>query len=247
MEAKTAAFHADLTAAMGQAQEPVISTMTILTQMNYGVHFDRVVEALDKPHIQDFITQVLGNPGALKLKRTAFHNSLIFKCNKLGIKIFCNGNLHITGVKTIHEALEISEVFCVLMELVDGGTGLDSTYAITDFTVQMVNFYFKVSVPHPINLEGLKEYLKANTSYYVTYNNERHAGVIIKIIPMTIIVFYNGNVLLSSITTGEHLTISYTFIKQELTKYLARPEAFLLHTPSDDATPRARVQYTVLK
>jgi TATA-box binding protein (TBP) (component of TFIID and TFIIIB) len=247
MEAKAIAFNADLKAAMEITQEPNISTMTVLTQMNYGVYFDRVVAALPEPHIQDFITQVLGDPAALKLKRTAFHNSLIFKCKKLGVKIFCNGNLHITGVKSIEEAVEISDVFCTLMELIDGGTGLENTYTITDFTVQMINFYFKVPVSQPINLQGLKDYLKAHTSYYVSYNNERHAGVIVKMIPMTIIVFYNGNVLLSSITTGEHLITSFTFIKQELTKYLFRPEALLPAHDNGSGKTNAAVQYTILK
>jgi TATA-box binding protein (TBP) (component of TFIID and TFIIIB) len=151
----------------------------------------------------------------------------------VAIKCFTNGNLHITGVKTIQRALEISEMFCCFLELTQGGTGVDDWFEITNFNVQLINAHFSFDVGlGGLNLSMLFKLLLNKTEHASFYNNERHAGVMIKILmenmkSVSIIVFDSGNVLICAFCDDEEYLIAFNFIIGFLTKHWT-----LVWTPS---------------
>jgi TATA-box binding protein (TBP) (component of TFIID and TFIIIB) len=198
-----------------------VSTITLLVVLKYGIDLQLLSNMVPSDTIQQFIQDVMGCKEAITIrtKSVSFNNSVMFsiKTNDTHtqvVKVFCNGNLHITGMKSVSDGLYISEVFATMFELIIGENGLNNTYQITDFTVQLINFYFNISLPSAkvICLCTLSKLITANTGFYCQYNNEHHPGVIIKCIGYTILVFETGNILLSAITLPSQLLEAHTFI-----------------------------------
>lgn len=211
-----------------------ISTITIALKTNSMFNLEKVINNFHKNDIQNFIYDITGDKHSINLSnKKTFCNSIIFKCcniptnkeghilDKQAVKVFCNGSVHITGVKDIYDALYLGEVFITMLELIYGGTGVQSMFQITDYEIQLMNFYFKL----PGMLEGMTlklvdvlSYLKTNTNYAVTYNNERHAGVILRSPTYSVLIFDTGNVIICSITEPSHLQEAVDFVKDKLFK-----------------------------
>lgn len=184
--------------------------------------------------LQSLIDEVFGGSSCFypKPQQNKFQNCSIFilhdtatdgKNHKVAIKCFSNGTLHITGVKTLHHAYEIAEMFCTLMEIVEGGRGNEDYYTITKVAIQMVNVHACLSLEKEcaINLNALYEilYVSQNThnTCTVSYNNDRHSGVIIKymttnMVLVTILVFDSGNILCSGIKDVVDMTESLHYV-----------------------------------
>lgn len=206
-----------------------LSTMTVLIRINNQVSFDTILERFNDPRVQDFITSVTGSIDNLTLSTSAkkrnFSNSLVIKCSNIltdhdtiikGIaaKIFCNGNIHVTGAKSTQDAYYLGEVLATLLEIIHGGSGLSDQYKILDFDVQMINYYFTNPSPPPstlIDLAMLHSKLQENTPYYAQYNTERYSGVIVKAPRYTYLIFDSGNVILS-LQDPKDLKEAYTYI-----------------------------------
>jgi TATA-box binding protein (TBP) (component of TFIID and TFIIIB) len=189
--------------------------------------------------LQSLIDDVFGGSSSFysKSQHHKFQNCSIFilhdiatdgKRHKVAIKCFSNGTLHITGVKTLHRAYEIAEMFCTLMEVVEGGRGNEDYYTITKVAIQMVNVHACLSLEKEcaINLNALYEILCVSQNTHgctqyntctVSYNNDRHSGVIIKymttnMVLVTILVFDSGNILCSGIKDVTDMTESLYFV-----------------------------------
>lgn len=197
----------------------------------------KILEAFEMEDIQKFIFDVTGDSKAIytSSKRT-FNNSIVFKCrnvptddgtvlDKQAVKVFCNGNVHITGVKRIQDALYLGDVFVTMIELIYGGDGLSKMFSFKGFDVQLINLYFQVPLSSSnsdcekaqvLDLVKVKEYLQRETPYYVCYNTERHAGVIVKAVEFTLLVFDTGNVIISSIKQPSQLAVVRDFIKEHI-------------------------------
>ncbi len=216
----------------------VISTMTVLIVLDsvdsserMPLDLTKILEAFETDEIQQFISDVTGDSKAIytSSKRT-FNNSIVFKCrnvptedgtvlDKQAVKVFCNGNVHITGVKRIQDALYLGDVFVTMIELMYGGDGLSKMFSFKSFDVQLINLYFQVPLSlsdKVLDLVKVKEYLQRETPYYVCYNTERHAGVIVKAVEFTLLVFDTGNVIISSIKRPSQLAVVRDFIKEHI-------------------------------
>lgn len=145
----------------------------------------------------------------------------------VSIKCFTNGSLHITGVKTINSAIMISKAFCILYDIVHGGSGDKDAllYTIVSFNVQLINSHFSIDVGDGcIILDKLFRLLLSNTEHMCMYNSERHAGVLIKILLnnmryVSIIVFDTGNILVSAFCDEQEFTLAWNFVIDFLSKY----------------------------
>ncbi len=184
--------------------------------------------------IRGFIDEVFGGFTCFspkKNKHNKFSNCVVFMLSELAtkgevaIKCFTNGNLHITGVKSIERAFEISEMFCAFLELAQGGTGIDDWFQITSISIQMINAHFSVNVGSGgFNLDKLFKLLLNETEHMTLYNNERHAGVIIKVLldnmrSVSIIVFDSGNVLVCAFCDDKEYLIAFEFVVDFLRKH----------------------------
>jgi TATA-box binding protein (TBP) (component of TFIID and TFIIIB) len=214
-----------------------LSTMTVLIMVNKHVSLKLLTEKIDDPIIQNFITDVTGSAQNITLSNSkkTFSNALVFKCcniptdhgtllKKQAVKVFCNGNIHITGVKSTIDAIYLADVFVTLLELVYGGTGLDEMFQITAFDVQMINYCFKINdicIDTVISLTMLQQELNINTPYFSSYNSERHAGVIVKAPMFSFLIFQSGNVIIS-LQKGFQIVKAYTFIDDFLKAHIRK-------------------------
>ncbi len=212
-----------------------VSTITIAVRTDAnGFKLEKIIKEFDSYNIQDFIYEVTGNKNNIVIStRKQFNNSIIFKCNniptdedgyvldKQAVKVFCNGSLHITGVKNINDALYLAEVFVTMIELMYGGDGRSSMFKIIGFEVQLINFYFKLpgmmdDKDSILVLVEVMKKLRQTTDYSVTYNNERHAGVIVRSPTFSLLIFDTGNVIICSIKDPIELTEAKEFIQTKI-------------------------------
>ena len=206
--------------------------MTISIKLK-GADLDlqRVQESFQtSSEIQDFLREISGyNQPVVMTSKAKFFNSLMFKCvnlttddtNKMlqsqSVKLFCNGNLHITGVKNITEALYIGEVFGIILDLVHGGNiGVFSVEGQP--SVQLVNVCIKLPIPdnNIINLQNTVTTLKTKTTYFVCYNTERYPGIIVKAPNFSLLIFDSGNLIITATKTVEQIREAHDYITANL-------------------------------
>ena len=208
-----------------------ISTMTILLVLDKSVNLTKVLDEFKTDNIQDFICEVTGDKNSITTSsKRPFNNAVVFNCRKIytddgtllekqAVKVFCNGNIHITGVKNVLDALYLGDVFVTMLEIMYGGDGMSSMFTFTRFDVQLVNLYFQVPLPsvkQVLDLRKVKDVLQKTTPYYVCYNTERHAGVIVKATDFTLLIFDSGNVIISSIKEPYQLQIVKGFVQEHI-------------------------------
>jgi TATA-box binding protein (TBP) (component of TFIID and TFIIIB) len=209
-----------------------ISTITISIKINKELNLTRITREFENSTIKDFIYAVTGNKDSITISnKKLFNNSIIFKCSKIpteedgytlekqAVKVFCNGSLHITGVKNIKDALYLAEIFTTMIELMYGADGLSNMFTVVDFEIQLMNFYFKLpGMVHGtvLKLVDVLKYLRQKTEYAVSYNNERHAGIIIRSPSFSLLIFDTGNVIICSIKEPSQLLEAKQFIQDKL-------------------------------
>lgn len=219
-----------------------ISTMTVLLVLNQSLNLQKILQEFTTPTIQTFLQDVTGDAKSIYTSsKRPFNNSLVFKCkdvptddnsilNKQAVKVFCNGNVHITGVKNINDALYLGDLFTTMIELIYGGNGVCSMFTFLRFEVQLVNLYFQlplVSNDKVLDLTKVMHYLQQNTPFFACYNTERHAGVIVKAIDFTLLVFGSGNVIISSIKEPSQLKVVRDFIQEYILQLPLRLEVLV--------------------
>jgi TATA-box binding protein (TBP) (component of TFIID and TFIIIB) len=150
-----------------------------------------------------------------KSLKKSFYNSVTFNINNLAIKIFSNGNIHITGYSDIDNSINLVET--LLKEL-------NIEASIADFDIQLINTNFKVN--YNINLNILKEEINkiaVQNNVFASYDLERHMSVKIKLKigerKTSIMVFYTGSILISGIKQPAELLKSFNFIHDFLNKH----------------------------
>jgi hypothetical protein len=216
------------------SKEPYITTITCCFFLSNAPKSLRnivcEVEETVNPLTRSLIDDVFGGKTMFfsKKESSSFHNCKIFilkdmststnKVSNIAIKCFTNGTLHITGATLLHRAYEIAQMFCVLMELVDGGSGIDDAYTIRDYSIQLINVHVGLKIPQAtsINLHQLYQQLKTNNKYLTQYDSNRHSGVIVKFLTsatmyVSILFFESGNILLCGVKSVNDLIESIKF------------------------------------
>lgn len=220
--------------------DATISTMTVLVKFandecddgfKLFLNLERVLRGYVAEDVQLFIEEVCGSREAITTSgKKPFHNSIVFKTKgipaedgrvlgKQSVKIFCNGNMHITGVKDVTDALYLADVFATLLELVYGGNGGSGMFQMVDYDVQLINFYLSIPCRDDgkrLDLRKVYDVLTNKTPYYVSYNTERHPGVIVKAVDFTLMVFDSLNVLISSVKSLEQLVCAKEFVREHV-------------------------------
>lgn len=264
METQADLFHAQLKDALDQvsqeaqalsptlAPEPLqISTMTIFTVLNYKVDLPELERLWSSPTLQQQRSATLPDVRLKSTTGTNFYNCLVFSIGnnkrKPVVKVFCNGNLHITGVQTMHDALTLSRSFCTLFDhLIDLDTEQEG-YRVEAIDIQLINSYFKISPQ--ISLPRLFSALIRDTQHLTLFNNDHHAGVIVKWVPpnqptrkVSIILFDTGNILISAFLSGPELVEAYRFITSFLRE--RQQEVCVSSTQDGSSRPTKRPKMT---
>lgn len=189
-----------------------ISTITALVTLNKKVSLTTFQSGIKSKESQGFIKDVIGH---ISLKeKDNFHNSLLLRIGKQTIKLFANGNLHITGYKTAKDIIYIGDVICVLLEISNGGSGLDNIYKMEKFKIELVNVCFKLTIEkdQKISLMDYHRELKKYTKYYTSYDTDHYAGVILKAPEYTILTFESGNIIISVKDNLDKIKAAYSTI-----------------------------------
>lgn len=219
------------------SREPYITTITCCFYLNRAPKNIETLSAMVANPCTELITslidEVFGGQEKFfpKPQHGVFFNSKIFsmldddaepgKTIKVAIKCFTNGTLHITGARKIYRAYEIAQMFCVLMELVEGGNGNSDMYTIVGHTIQLINIHFNLRMPnefvkHSLHLQRLHDMLQEE-SVQTNYNNDRHSGVNVKYLTsnmtyVTILIFESGNVLMCGVKSIVDYTEAFNFL-----------------------------------
>jgi TATA-box binding protein (TBP) (component of TFIID and TFIIIB) len=197
-----------------------VTTMTVgisLAHEHEFLNLDEIATAVMEPSqtLADFMNQVIGGPVIYNKNKRSFNNSIILKLpTKQSVKIFCNGTLHITGFKKVQDAVEMADMFTVLMELALGRSGINQDFRISGFDVQLINACFcpPCFKDQKINLTTLQKYLKEKSMFYSTYNTDRHAGVMVKAPEFTLLIFESANIIITSVKAPHQLRLAYDYI-----------------------------------
>jgi len=212
--------------------DATISTMTVMVKFaddGFKLNLERVLSGFLDENVQVFIKEVCGSTEAITTSgKKPFRNSIVFRTKgipveggrvlaKQSVKIFCNGNMHITGVKDVRDALYLADVFSTLLELVYGGNGGLGLFEMACYDVQLINLYLTIPClkdekKKGLDLRKVQEVLTKKAPYYVCYNTERHPGIIVKAVDFTLMIFDSLNVLISSVKSVEQLVSAKEFV-----------------------------------
>jgi TATA-box binding protein (TBP) (component of TFIID and TFIIIB) len=186
-----------------------ITTMTVMVATNITTPL--CLQTLKESRGADF-------PGSITMSTS--DKDVFFNCvmctytdadaKRKGIKIFANGQLHITGSKTVHEAIECARILCVAIE---------ASTNPRDFTVQMINGHFKFHLSGVLKLDAMHALCLKHTQHVSRYNPENHAGLLVRIESsdpgcnncMTVVFFESGSVLINAFSCGSDLEKAYDF------------------------------------
>lgn len=151
-----------------------------------------------------------------KKGKRAFRNCIIFSAEqpsrKVAIKVFSNLSLHITGVKTINDAIEITKPIWECLALYMSIQEFD----MSEFQIQMINSNF--SINKSLDLQKMKSTMECSCHHMIVHNKETHPGLVVKFQSeqsnqkVTIIVFTSGNIIITGAKNATDLYEAYCFI-----------------------------------
>jgi hypothetical protein len=99
-------------------------------------------------------------------------------------------------------------------------------FKILGFEIQLMNLYFRLPSMvdgKVLRLVDVLNYLRKHSDFAVSYNNERHAGIIVRSPTFTLLIFDTGNVIICSIKEASQLVEAREFIQN---KVFLLPEKF---------------------
>jgi TATA-box binding protein (TBP) (component of TFIID and TFIIIB) len=192
-----------------------ITTMTVLVASSEPISLEALKQTGGK-----------GFPGSLTMSTSA---DVFFNCvmctltgadeKRKGIKIFSNGQLHITGAKSVHDAIQCSrEVYAAIGAALGRSS---AAMAPTDFTVQMINGHFKFNIRGVLKLDAMHSICLKDTPHVSRYNPENHAGLLVRIATggITVVFFESGSVLINAFSCGEELLKAHDFALDFVTEH----------------------------
>lgn len=160
-----------------------------------------------------------------------FYNCIFLKhkIERVSIKIFRNGNLHLTGVQCVTKALDYGEQMCSVIQAF-----ASEQLAIQGFDIQLINGAFKFALPdnRAFCMENMYCLLKQKlteptynaSGYHIVvdclFNSDYHSALKIKFFfknsnnssTTTVSIFTTGSILIQSFRNGHQLLFVYDFV-----------------------------------
>ena len=191
-------------------------TVTIMLDDIEEINLEKMKEAMVHEDVVEFISTVLGTELVLKeggRRGGSFNNCLIFtfkdeetESNKT-IKVFSNGRLHVTGAKSLCEAVTFGEFFQTLLKQMGMCDGDGKGVAVGDVIVNMINMTFQYA--YHIDLDKVCGLLGCGA----IYDQNRHPGVIFKLVGIgTVIFFRTGAIIMTGVKNGDQAFEAHVFV-----------------------------------
>lgn len=201
-----------------------VSTMTVAIKLN--------ANEINLVKVNDNWTEGLyENIEYCRNNRKNFNNSLLFwkrhvdgKGVRKAIKVFCTGVLHITGYTNLQDVLDTSEEIAALLSVLERrdqhrDRGALPVLTVTNYAVQMINVCFKLSLPSDdtcLCLVTIHERLIKECPYYVAFNTNEYAGIMIHAPDFKVLLFNSGNVIITSVNDLAGIKRAYEFCESTL-------------------------------
>lgn len=206
-----------------------------------------------KDIIKEFMQLFLPNISCKTSKN--FNNSVVLKINKQAIKVFKNGSLHITGFKTVKDTIEVCDIVSTFLELVHGGSGGSGTYQICSFDIQLINVCFQMHMENKrkLNLMKVYEALRSHCQYYISFDTDRYAGVVLTCPQYKIMTFESGNIIITAVKTASQIEEAFLYIHTFFETHLREcvvdiaDKAVNAGNASDQKNDRHHQRYMILK
>ena len=196
-----------------------ITTMTILLWLNGKIPLHQITDSN--------LNDILEKKSAFKCTTSVtkkFNNCIIVKCTgdrNVTVKIFSNGNLHMTGTKSADMAMSYGQLFCCCLSELFG-----QSFCITSLTIQLINACcrFNLDFDAVLSSNAFQNCVSESRDIpdvLCLYNNDHHAGLRVKIPyqvsngsihTCTCIIFSSGSVLFNAFLSGKELVHAYNFI-----------------------------------
>ena len=174
-------------------------------------------------------------------KKVTFYNqtSILVKPsqekNPINIKLFKNGSVQMTGVKSIRDCISALGILFKQLQrskgimykneikMVDFATSKDSLSIekIKDFKICMINSGFKIGFK--LNRDSLYKILSQDESIKCKYDLDNHACVDVKFFykerkKISIFIFEKGSIIITGANNCNHIQEAYKYITSQLYK-----------------------------
>jgi TATA-box binding protein (TBP) (component of TFIID and TFIIIB) len=160
-----------------------------------------------------------------------FYNCIFFKHHtiehNISIKLFRNGKLHLTGLKSVQQATVYADLFC---KLISPFTSDPTILPIPlHINIQLINATFKIQLPQDtcFCLKTLYSHLQQSittlNNINCSFNNDYHSAVKLTINDnnkVTVLIFESGSILLLSCINGHQLEYAHNIIIDFIMKFL---------------------------
>lgn len=214
-----------------------ITTMTISLSLGVRINLNKITDT----NLTEIISKSSNLNCNLELSKK-FNNCTIVKCKRsesenVTIKIFSNGNLHMTGAKSVFMAVEYGNLLCRCFEQL-----FYESFVIQTFSIQLVNATCKFDIGNDsvISLSTFKDIVHER-DLQCFYNNDVHAGLRIKLPytenlaphQSTVILFATGSLLFNAFLCGKEFLNAYNIITNLFSQHksdIIKPKLVKEHT-----------------
>ena len=195
-----------------------ISTMTVIAKLSSGVCVQTIADALTS--LDDDFGLALASDSPKKRKVAppdsktvkSFCNQVEILCGTTSVKVFSNGRIHATGIKS---PVHFADIAMRVMSAIESIFG--TAPQVQSITVPMINAIFCAARELPLRL--LKNALsEAPTVKNASYDPDSYPGVNAKInvgsegSEITTMLFTTGNVIISGAKSPEHISDVYATV-----------------------------------
>lgn len=221
----------------------VLNTMTLLIATNLPPFDLSTLIALSNDDCFKLYTRLLNVNTQVKAtkKKNNFPNCIIYQHENVAVKVFTNGNIHMTGTKNLLDAQQIALAHLKLIKHV---LDFPMTYQpkVRHIEIQMINSSFKLG--KHVLMDALAQVMAkpnaySSIIYSATYEKTDHPALNIKLHNVTtckkstFLLFRTGSVILTGIASIEDL--KFVFEKSlELMHYFSR---YLIEPPPKPVGP----------
>lgn len=148
-----------------------------------------------------------GHTGTVK---RGFLNQTTIKFDNVSIKLFTNGSVQVTGLKSVMHFIDVMTRLAAFFH----------DFVLEEFNICLINA--SMTVRASVGLRNIKEVFEAQ-GYTVRYEPENHASLRVRdpLMPGTVILFASGNCNLFGNKTPEHLTASYRRVVEALERLVS--------------------------
>lgn len=174
-----------------------VSTMTVCGKVDTPVDINAVM-ALDA---EDYGLTVPESPTKRSKTPKTFFNQLTIKSGTTSVKIFSNGAVHVTGVKSLVHFADVIDRVCMAL-----GTVMDRQPGLESASISMINAIFCVACKLP--LRTLRDAFE-KAGHVASYDPDAYPGINAKINKITVMIFTTGNVIISGAKSPEHVSDVY--------------------------------------